>query len=73
LLQLEIPLSSVARDQGTPHERAEVLLNPAPARSLPAELLAPVDYLVPNETEAALLTGLAVTDTASATTAARSC
>jgi len=31
------------------------LLNPAPAQQLPVELLAMVDYLVPNEIEAAML------------------
>ena len=36
---------------------ATVVLNPAPARSLPEALLTTVDVLTPNETEAALLTG----------------
>jgi ribokinase len=57
LLQLEIPLETViaaarmAREHGV-----KVLLNPAPAQPLPAELLALVDILIPNETEAAMLT-----------------
>ncbi len=34
------------------------MLTPAPAQPLPAELLASVDLLVPNEHEAAALTGL---------------
>jgi ribokinase len=61
LLQLEIPLESVqraaeiARAQGT-----TVILNPAPARPLPSELLAQVDILVPNESETATLTNLPV-------------
>ncbi len=61
LLQLEIPLESVqraaeiAREQGT-----TVILNPAPAQPLPAELLALVDILVPNESETATLTNLPV-------------
>lgn len=57
LVQLEIPLDTVlavlasARETGVP-----VLLDPAPApRDFPAELL-DVDYLCPNETEAATLT-----------------
>ncbi|MCT2587822.1 ribokinase [Actinophytocola sp. S1-96] len=37
--------------------RGTVVLNPAPARSLPPELLSEVDVLVPNRTELAYLTG----------------
>jgi ribokinase len=37
---------------------ARVVLTPAPAQPLPEELLATVDLLVPNELEAAALTGL---------------
>jgi len=54
--QLESPLAAVqhaigiARRHGVP-----VLLNPAPAQPLPPSLLAEVDILVPNESEAALL------------------
>ncbi|MFY1627033.1 ribokinase [Micromonospora sp. WMMD723] len=56
--QLEIPVETVteaavaARAAGT-----RVILNAAPARQVPAELLAAVDLLVVNETEAHLLTG----------------
>lgn len=61
LLQLESPLQTVlhaaqlARAQGI-----TVILNPAPARPLPKELLALVDVLVPNESETALLAGMPV-------------
>ncbi|MDF2410091.1 ribokinase [Aeromonas sp. 2HA2] len=71
LLQLEVPLESVfeaaklARSHGT-----RVVLNPAPARPLPAELLALVDLITPNQTETELLTGVKVTDEASAAQAA---
>ncbi|MFM4823581.1 ribokinase [Aeromonas bivalvium] len=71
LLQLEVPLESVfeaarlARSHGT-----RVVLNPAPAQPLPAELLALVDLITPNQTEAELLTGVRVTDEASAREAA---
>lgn len=71
LLQLEVPLESVfeaaklARSHGT-----RVVLNPAPARPLPAELLARVDLITPNQTEAELLTGVKVSDEASAALAA---
>jgi ribokinase len=71
LLQLETPLPTVlaaariARRAGVP-----VLLNPAPAQALPDELLASVSLLTPNETEAAVLTGIQVSDTESAARAA---
>jgi ribokinase len=59
LLQLEVPLSAVlAAAQTASHHGVPVILNPAPARPLPAELLCHVSYLIPNEHEAALLTGL---------------
>jgi ribokinase len=47
-----------------------VLLNPDPAQPVPAALLARIDYLVPNETEAGLLTGIAVDGPAGAAAAA---
>ncbi len=59
LLQLEIPLMTVeyavklARKHGK-----TVMLNPAPAQSLSQELLSKVDYLTPNRSELALLTGM---------------
>ena len=43
-----------------------VILNPAPAAKLPAELLKLIDWITPNETEAELLTGIKVTDAKSA-------
>ncbi len=58
LLQLEIPLPSVilaaglARAKGVP-----VILDPAPARNLPDDLYRQIDFITPNETEAAFLTG----------------
>ncbi|OQY21970.1 MAG: ribokinase [Chloroflexi bacterium] len=71
LLQLEIPLETVIRAAKIARARAvKIILNPAPARSLPAELLSLVDVLIPNESETALLTGLPVGDQAEAKTAA---
>jgi ribokinase len=59
LLQLEVPLDVVTRAaQIAKKHRVTVILNPAPARPLPAGLLKLVDVLVPNESETALLTGL---------------
>lgn len=71
LLQLEIPIATVAYAV----ERAtrlgkKVILNPAPARPLPDDLLSALFLITPNETEAELLTGIAVTDDASARRAA---
>ena len=43
-----------------------VVLNPAPAAPIETALLHKVDFLVPNETEAGLLSGLAVDDLDSA-------
>jgi ribokinase len=63
LTQLELPLDvvqrglQIARDAGV-----TTVLNPAPAPGapLPREILYLCDYIVPNETEAAILTGLPV-------------
>ena len=46
------------------------ILNPAPAAALPPELLANLDLITPNETEAERLTGIAVQDENSAARAA---
>jgi ribokinase len=59
ILQLEVPLETVIRSAELARiHGVKVVLNPAPAQPLPAELLSMVDVLVPNESEAALLTGL---------------
>ncbi len=59
LLQLEIPLATVKEAIHTAQEHgARVILNPSPAQSLGHDLLAEVDYLVPNEYELSLLTGM---------------
>ncbi|MGA2258723.1 MAG: ribokinase [Thermoguttaceae bacterium] len=71
VMQLETPLPTVqaaaeiAAKAGVP-----VILNPAPACPLSDELLRLVSILTPNETEAELLTGIPVTDNASAERAA---
>ncbi|MFZ6873325.1 ribokinase [Undibacterium sp. Di27W] len=65
--QLETPLATVtraieiARAQGV-----KVILNPAPAQDLTDALLAQVDYLILNETEASQLSGVTVVDQDSA-------
>lgn len=65
LLQLELPLEAViaaaraAREAGVP-----VILTPAPAQSLPNGLLDAVTLLIPNEHEAAGITGTATPEAA---------
>jgi ribokinase len=72
LLQLEIPTPTVLRAAQLARQNGvSVLLNPAPARPLPDELLALADFLIPNETELSLLTGMEVTDVPSAEAAAK--
>ena len=69
--QLEVPLETVEAAISLAASRdIPVLLNPAPARTLPAGLFRRIDYLIPNETEASLLTGTVVRDQASANEAA---
>ena len=67
ITQLETPIETVraavvlASEYGVP-----VILNPAPAQSLGADILRHVSVLTPNETEAELLTGVKVSTTADA-------
>lgn len=59
LLQLEIPVDGVlAAAQAARRHGVRTILTPAPAQQLPPELLGSIDLLVPNEYEAATLTGL---------------
>ncbi|MGU3416129.1 ribokinase [Enterobacteriaceae bacterium C34A] len=61
LMQLESPLDSVLLAAKIAHQnKTQVVLNPAPARELSDELLALVDIITPNETEAEKLTGVKV-------------
>jgi ribokinase len=59
LLQLEIPLATVVRAaQLAKQGGALVILDPAPASVIGLELLQSADYVTPNETELATLTGV---------------
>ncbi len=72
LLQLEIPLSSVlCAARLAQAEKVPVILDPAPACELPEELYQLVDYITPNETEAAFLTNEDTTTDAGIESAAR--
>ena len=71
LLQLETPIETVlAAAQWAHAAGVPVVLNPAPAAKLPKALYACLDWITPNETEAEILTGVEVTDAASAGRAA---
>lgn len=71
LMQLESPLETViAAAKLAKQHQTQVILNPAPACELPDELLAMIDMITPNETEAQRLTGIAVNNDADAERAA---
>ncbi|KJG02161.1 ribokinase [Photobacterium angustum] len=71
LMQLETPMCGIEKAAKVAKlANTTVILNPAPARELSDELLACVDVITPNETEAEVLTGVTVTDNQSAQQAA---
>ena len=72
LMQLESPLESVLAAAKIAHQHQTTdVLNPAPARDLPDELLSLIDIITPNETEAEKLTGIRVENDDDAAKAAR--
>jgi ribokinase len=71
LLQLEIPISTVEYAAVTAMKNnTRVILNPAPACQLPDNLLKHTWLITPNETEAEIISGVKITDIASAEKAA---
>lgn len=71
LMQLETPMETIAYAARVAAEAGvKVVLNPAPAVPLPKSLYKHLYMITPNETEAELLTGIAVTDIESASAAA---
>ena len=64
LMQLETPLEAVraAANLASTHSSTFTILNPAPAQPLPDDLYPLLDLITPNETEAALMTGITVKD-----------
>jgi len=71
LIQLEIPLKIVKQVISIGKEYGKkVILNPAPAQKLEDELYQDLYAIIPNETEAEIMTGVKVTDTESAKKAA---
>jgi ribokinase len=72
LTQLEIPPETVEHVAKKAAEyKVPLILNPAPARPLSAELLANTHILTPNQKEAEMLTGIPVVDKDSALAAAK--
>ena len=71
LMQLEIPMETVEYAAQIAHRKGvKVILNPAPAQPLSDQLLKSVHIIIPNKTEAEMLSGVKVTDWLSAVTAA---
>ena len=72
LIQLEIPMETVVfATEFAARNKIKVILNPAPAATLPDGLFPFIDYITPNEIEAEMLTGITVNDEISAAQAAR--
>lgn len=71
LMQLEIPLATIEAIAKKAKETSQpLIINPAPAQALSDELLNGLFLLTPNETEAALLTGIIVQDEVTSSKAA---
>lgn len=72
LLQLETPLSTVIKAIDIAYQNnIPTILNPAPAQSLPIEVLHKITILTPNQSEAERLTGITIIDMTSAQQAAK--
>lgn len=71
LMQLEIPLDTVEYVAEMANKKGiKVILNPAPARALSDKLLKYLYIIIPNKSEAEILSGIKVTDLDSARKAA---
>lgn len=63
IMQLEIPVDSVIRAAEIAKESNTVFIfNPAPYKELPESFYGNIDYIIPNEHEAYLITGIEITD-----------
>ena len=72
LLQLEIPIETVfSAAERAKENNLRVILNPAPAKQLPDGLIALTDFVIPNESELSLLTGIEIKDVATTEQAAQ--
>jgi ribokinase len=71
IAQLELPLPVVEHGLALAHTLGvPTILNPAPGQPLPESIFQYIDYITPNETETAALTGIAVSTPADAEKAA---
>ncbi len=71
LMQLETPIETIAAVINTARKNGiHVILNPAPAQQLSNTILEGLFLIVPNESEASILTGITVTDLETASKAA---
>ncbi len=72
ILQLEISLETVYKAIELGHKFGKmIILNPAPAAKFDKDYIKLVDYIVPNESEASILTGIKVDSLESARKAAK--
>jgi ribokinase len=72
LVQLEIPMETIVKvAELAGRSQGKLVLNPAPAHSLPEDLYRRIYAITPNETEAEKLTGVLVSDEATAGKAAQ--
>jgi ribokinase len=63
ILQLEIPMAVIYRSiELAKKYNKQVIFNPAPAQLIDEKYIKLIDWVIPNETEAELLTGIAVTN-----------
>lgn len=63
LMQLEIPITTVIHAAKMAKQLGKkVILNPAPAMTMPAELFTYLHIITPNKTETEMLTGVKITD-----------
>ncbi|GKQ43140.1 ribokinase [Companilactobacillus sp. RD055328] len=72
IAQFEVPIPAIIKAfEIATANGVKTILNPAPGReSIPAELIKLTDIIIPNETEAQIITGVEVTDRASMDAAA---
>lgn len=72
LMQLETPVETIGHiaEMGWKKDKT-VILNPAPARALPADLWKHITILTPNKNEAEFLSGIQITDLDTAEKSAR--
>lgn len=72
LMQMETPIQTIqqACKMAKAHD-LRIVLNPAPAAKIPADVLKSLYLITPNQTEAELLTGIKVDDLSSASLAAQ--